>query len=145
MNIPRDFPGRYFCTKEVAQILGLSRRTLEKHRSYGTGPLRFECKASRHEFSITSGTLFAAHKLPLRTYLAAIAVFCNEVKGKSALAISRDLGLSYKACFVLCHKLWEAMAEELKGFTVGGDGKVTEIDGGYFGSYVKPTKATFAP
>jgi transposase-like protein len=102
------------------------------------GALRFECRACRKEFSITSGTLFASHKLPLRTYLAAIAVFCNEVKGKSALAISRDLGLSYKACFVLLHKLREAMAEEMKGRTVGGEGKVAEVDGGYFGGYVKP-------
>ena len=38
-----------------------------------------------------SGTLFAFHKMPLRNYLAAIAIFCNEVKGKSALALSRDL------------------------------------------------------
>jgi hypothetical protein len=49
--------------------------------------------ACRKDFTITSGTLFASHKLPLRGYLAAIAVFCNEVKGKSALALSRDLGL----------------------------------------------------
>jgi hypothetical protein len=26
-------------------------------------------------------------------YLAAIAIFCNEVKGKSALAMSRDLAV----------------------------------------------------
>src|SRR4051794_8633046 len=70
-----------------------------------------------------SGTLFASHKLPLRGYLAAIAIFCNEVKGKSALALSRDLGLSYKSAFVLLHKLREAMAEELRGRTVGGEGK----------------------
>jgi predicted DNA-binding transcriptional regulator AlpA len=38
MTIPKDFPGRYFQTKEAAQILGLSSRTMEKHRSYGTGP-----------------------------------------------------------------------------------------------------------
>jgi hypothetical protein len=30
------------------------------------------------------------------------------------------------------------MAEELKGRVVGGDGKVAEVDGGYFGGYVKP-------
>jgi hypothetical protein len=59
--------------------------------------------------------LFASHKLPLRGYLAAIAVFCNEVTGKSMLAMSRDLGLSYKSAFVLCHKLRKAMAEEMKG------------------------------
>lgn len=103
-----------------------------------SGALRFECKACRKEFSITSGTLFASHKKPLRDYLAAIAIFCNEVKGKSALALSRDLGLAYKSAFVLCHKLREAMAEELKGRVVGGNGKTAEIDGGYFGGYVKP-------
>lgn len=102
------------------------------------GSLRFRCKACAKDFTITSGTLFASHKLPLRMYLAAIAIFCNEVKGKSALAMSRDLGLAYKSAFVLLHKLREAMAEELKGRTVGGDDKVVEIDGAYFGGYVKP-------
>jgi transposase-like protein len=102
------------------------------------GAPRFECRACGKDFSITSGTLFASHKLPLRTYLAAIAIFCNEVKGKSALALSRDLGVSYKCAFVLQHKLREAMASEMKGRVVGGEGKVAEIDGGYFGGYVKP-------
>ncbi|MGD9539359.1 IS1595 family transposase [Methylocystis sp.] len=102
------------------------------------GAPRFRCRACAKDFSVTSGTLFASHKLPLRVYLAAIAIFANEVKGKSALAMSRDLGTSYKAAFVLLHKLREAMAEEMKGRVVGGDGKVCEIDGGYFGGYVKP-------
>ena len=60
------------------------------------------------------------------------------MKGKSALALSRDLGLSYKSAFVLLHKLREAMAEEMKGRVVGGEGKTAEVDGGYFGGYVKP-------
>ncbi len=102
------------------------------------GAPRFRCRACRKDFSITSGTLFASHKLPLRGYLAAIAIFCNEVKGKSALALSRDLSISYKASFVLLHKLREAMAEELRGRVIGGEGKVAEVDGGYFGGYVKP-------
>ena len=102
------------------------------------GAPRFRCRACVKDFSITSGTLFASHKLPLRCYLAAIAIFCNEVKGKSALALSRDLNVSYKCAFVLLHKLREAMAEELKGRVVGGEGKVAEVDGGYFGGYVKP-------
>jgi predicted RNA-binding Zn-ribbon protein involved in translation (DUF1610 family) len=54
-----------------------------------SGASRFECKACGKDFSITSGTLFASHKLPLRGYLAAIAIFCNEVKGKSMLAMTR--------------------------------------------------------
>lgn len=103
-----------------------------------SGTPRFECRACGKDFSITSGTLLASHKLPLRAYLAAIAVFCNEVKGKSALALSRDLGIAHKTAWVLLHKLREAMAAEMKGRVVGGEGKVAEIDGGYFGGYVKP-------
>ncbi|GHH24230.1 helix-turn-helix transcriptional regulator [Sphingomonas glacialis] len=32
-------PERYLRTPDAALILGLSARTLEKHRSYGTGPV----------------------------------------------------------------------------------------------------------
>ena len=32
------FPPRYLRTKEAAVFLSLSPRTLEKHRTYGTGP-----------------------------------------------------------------------------------------------------------
>ena len=99
---------------------------------------RWRCKACRADFSATSGTLFAWHKLPLRTYLMAIAVFCNEVKGKSMLAFSRDLGVQYKTAFVLCHKLREAMGTDVRRVQIGGAGKEAEIDGGYFGGYVKP-------
>src|SRR5271156_3150621 len=87
---------------------------------------------------LTAGTLFASHKMPLRAYLMAIAIFCNEVKGKSMLAMSRDLGTSYKASFVLCHKMREAMAGEVSQNAIGGEGKRAEVDGGYFGGYVKP-------
>lgn len=102
------------------------------------GALRFRCKACRKDFSLTSGTLFAFHKLPLQTYLAAIVIFCNEVKGKSALALSRDLGVQYKTAFVLAHKLREALASEVKGYQLGGTGKTVEVDGAYFGGYAKP-------
>jgi transposase-like protein len=102
------------------------------------GALRWRCKACRKDFSVTSGTLFAFHKLPLKAYLLAIAIFCNEVKGKSMLAMSRDLGVQYKTSFVLAHKMREAMASEVRTQPIGGEGKRAEIDGGYFGGYVKP-------
>jgi hypothetical protein len=54
------------------------------------------------------------------------------------LALSRDLAISYKAAFVLLHKLREAMAAELKARVIGGEGKIAEVDGGYFGGYIKP-------
>lgn len=58
-----------------------------------------------------------------------------------ALAMSRDLGTAYKTAFVLAHKLREAMATELKGMLMGGEGETVEVDGAYFGGYVKPANA----
>lgn len=103
-----------------------------------SGAPRFRCRQCGKDFSITTGTLFAYHKKPLRVYLAAIVLYCNEVKGKNALALSRDLGTSYKAAFVLLHKLREAMAEELKGREIGDDRKEASVDGAFFGGHIRP-------
>jgi transposase-like protein len=102
------------------------------------GNPRWRCKACRNDFSVTSGTLFAWHKLPLRTYLLAVAAFCNEVKGKSMLAFARELDVQYKTAFVLAHKLREAMASSGKALRIGGEGRVAEIDAAYFGGHVRP-------
>jgi predicted DNA-binding transcriptional regulator AlpA len=37
-NRPGDGPAKYLRTKEAARVVGLCSRTLEKHRTYGTGP-----------------------------------------------------------------------------------------------------------
>lgn len=95
----------------------------------------FKCKDCAGQFSATSGTIFADRKMPLRDILAAIAIFANGAKGISALQLSRDLDCQYKSAFVLAHKLRESMAAGSKGRTVKGD---VEIDGAYFGGYVKP-------
>ena len=65
------------------------------------------------QFSVTSGTIFASRKLPIRDYLLAIAIFVNGAKGHSALQLSRDLDCQYKTAFVLAHKLREAMAADM--------------------------------
>src|SRR5438876_5757120 len=98
----QDSDGQPYCPKCGCFGLYQQRRA--------TGLLRWRCKACNYNFSITSGTLFASRKMPLRGYLMAVAIFMNEVKGKSMLALSRDLGCSYKASFVLAHKMREAMA-----------------------------------
>src|SRR5271170_5317842 len=62
--------------------------------SYRTRKL-WKCKACSHQFSVTSGTIFASRKLAIRDYLLAIAIFVNGAKGHSALQLSRDLGCHY--------------------------------------------------
>ncbi len=104
--------------------------------SYGIATRRkFKCVACHHQFSVTSGTIFASRKLSFTDLLAAIVIFVNGAKGVSALQVSRDLDVQYKTAFVLSHKLREAMAREDAGRTLSGE---VEIDGAYFGGYVKP-------
>lgn len=96
---------------------------------------RFKCVACHHQFSVTSGTIFASRKLAFVDLLAAIAIFVNGAKGVAALQLSRDLDVQYKTAFVLTHKLREAMARELADIKLNG---IVEIDGGYFGGHVRP-------
>ena len=95
----------------------------------------FKCKACEAQFSMTTATIFASRKLSIRDLLAAIAIFVNGAKGVSALQLSRDLDCQYKTAFVLAHKLREAIGAEMKTRTLSGH---VEIDGAYFGGYVKP-------
>jgi transposase-like protein len=96
---------------------------------------RFKCAACHHQFSVTSGTIFACRKLSFVDLLAAICLFVNAAKGTSALQLSRDLDVQYKTAFVLAHKLREALAAETAEVKLA---TVVEIDGAYFGGHVRP-------
>src|SRR5665213_700353 len=103
-------------------------------RVYGYAARRiWKCKSCNHQFSVTSGTIFASHKLPIRDYLAAICIFVNAVKGISALQLGRDLDVQYKTAFVMAHKIREAIGAEQTGTLFG----TVEIDGAYFGGHAK--------
>jgi len=95
----------------------------------------WKCKGCNHQFSVTSGTIFASRKMPVRDILLAIAIFANGAKGHSALQLSRDLDCQYKSAYVLAHKIREALAASDKGATVSGH---VEVDGCYVGGYIKP-------
>jgi len=96
---------------------------------------RFKCAACSHQYSVTSGTIFANRKLSFTDLLAAICLLTNGAKGKAALQLSRDLHVNFKTAWVLSHKIREAIASETKSETLFGD---VEIDGAYFGGHVRP-------
>src|SRR3954452_18804287 len=99
-------------------------------------PVRWKCSECRKKFSVTSGTIFHSRKLAIRDYLAVIALFCNGVKGTSALQMPRDMNINPKSAFVLLHKLREAMGAEIAA--TGELSGEAEIDGAYIGKGPKP-------
>ena len=104
--------------------------------SYGIATrCKFKCVGCHHQFSVTSGTIFASRKLSFTDLLAAIVIFVNGAKGVSALQVSRDLDVQYKTAFVLSHKLREAMVAEDAVQTLQGE---VEVDGAYFGGHIRP-------
>lgn len=96
---------------------------------------RFKCKACHKQFSVTSGTIFASRKLAFVDLLAAICLFINSAKGRSAVQFSRELDVQYKTAWVMAHKLREAMQDEVEGAQASGE---VEIDGAYFGGHIRP-------
>jgi transposase-like protein len=102
--------------------------------AYKSRPL-WKCKACNHQFSVTSGTIFAGRKLPIRDYLLAIAIFANGAKGHSALQLSRDLDVQYRTAFVLAHKIREAIGDLDRDTKVAGE---VEVDGMYTGGHIRP-------
>ena len=99
---------------------------------------RFKCAACHHQFSVTSGTIFASRKLSFVDLLGAICLFVNASKGLSAVQLSRDLDVQYKTAFVLMHKLREVMAGETRDTRLSGH---VEVDGAAFGGHVRPANA----
>jgi transposase-like protein len=96
---------------------------------------QYRCRSCNHTFSVTSGTIFSNHKLPITVYLLAIILFVNAVKGISALQLSRDLGVQYKTAFVLAHKLRESLMNNRDTSLLTGE---VHVDGAYVNGYVRP-------
>lgn len=108
--------------------------TIKAHR-YAPLQKRWRCRDCYRAFSVTSGTLFNSHKLPLQVILQAIVTYANAVKGISASQLSRDLNVQYKTAFVLLHKLRETLWKAQDATKLTGE---VEVDGGYMHTYMRP-------
>lgn len=93
----------------------------------------FECAECGLHFSATTGTLFHDSHLPLQKWFMAVALMVEAKKGVSANQIRRHIGCTYKTAWYLCHRIRQAMQEEV---TIGGEGKIVEIDETYIGGRV---------
>jgi transposase-like protein len=89
----------------------------------------FRCRRCRSDFSIVSGTIFSFSKLPAKDLLLAACILAGGAKGVSSLQLARYMGRQYKSCFVLAHKMREAIQRpdlrlrgvvQVDGCTIGG-------------------------
>jgi len=118
---------------DQAKITGLKGKA---HR-----PGVYQCAECREQFTVTVGTVYERSKIPLNKWLMAIFMLNAGKKGTSAHQIHRQLGVTYKTAWFMCHRIRESMRQE--GLEpLGGQGKVVEADETYFG---KPDHVRISP
>lgn len=90
----------------------------------------FQCNACRHQTSLTAGSLMEHTKLPLTTWFLAIYLISQAKTGLSALALKRQLGVSYPTAWLAHQKIIRAMGLQEATHRLGGD---IQIDDAYLG------------
>lgn len=80
----------------------------------------YKCKACRKQFTVTVGTIFEGSRIPLNKWLIAIYMMCASKKGVSAHQLHRQLKITYKSAWFMCHRIRFAMTQEpLAGLLTG--------------------------
>jgi transposase-like protein len=90
----------------------------------------FQCSACRRQTSPIAGTIFAATKLPLRTWFRAIYHMTQTKQGISSIELGRRLGVRQSTAWALKHKLKQVMMERDASKQLTGR---VEIDDAYMG------------
>ena len=90
----------------------------------------FQCKGCRLQTSLIAGALFHSTHLALPRWFLAIYLVSQAKTGLSALALKRQLGVSYPTAWLIQQKLMQAMSERDTLYTL--QGKV-QVDDAYLG------------
>ena len=90
----------------------------------------FQCHACRHQTSLTAGSLLEHPKLPLTTWFLAAYLISQAKTGLSALALKRQIGVSYPTAWLLHHKINRAMAQQDAIHRLSG---AVQLDDAYLG------------
>jgi transposase-like protein len=90
----------------------------------------FQCQACRHQTSLIAGTVMQGTKLALTVWFLAIYLISQAKTGLSALALMRQLRVSYPTAWLIHHKLMQAMAEREERYVLEGQ---VQVDDAYLG------------
>ena len=91
-------------------------------------PQPFRCNSCRKDFSVKTGSIMHASKLPLKAWGMALYLLVTNLKGVSSMKLHRDLGVTQKTAWHLGHRIREAWAHDNSLFS----GPV-EVDETYIG------------
>jgi transposase-like protein len=90
----------------------------------------YQCSTCHHQTSLISGTIFEQTKLPLTTWFLAIHLITQAKTGLSALALKRQIGVSYNTAWNMKQKVMQVMKERDDGKLLSG---IIQLDDVYWG------------
>ena len=96
----------------------------------GSGRQLWECFICGYQSSSIVGTVMEHTHLALRLWFLAMYLLTQHKNAISALALKRQLGVSYKTAWLLKHKLMQTMSERDERYVLSGR---VEIDDAYLG------------
>ena len=95
---------------------------------------QWKCAACRQKFSVTSKSIFEGAHIPVGKWIFAIYMMCSSKKGVSANQLARELNVTYKTAWFMCHRVREAMLQEpLAGMLGTGLDAIVELDETFVG------------
>ena len=98
----------------------------------------YQCHTCHQQTSLTSGTIFESTKLPLTKWFLAMHLLTQSKNSLSALALKRDIGVSYNTAWSLKHKIMQVMKERDDSQPLAG---IIQLDDAYIGGELTGGKA----
>jgi hypothetical protein len=88
----------------------------------------YACNWCGHQVFPTAGTPFDRTRTPLRDWFYVMFLFTTTRNGVTAKRVERELGVTYKTAWRMCHQVRAYMASIDGDDPLGGPGETVEID-----------------
>lgn len=116
--VKRRWPNGFVCPKCGAQ------------HGYELSNGRLQCGQCRYQASVTAGTVMHRSHLPLKKWFLAFYLVSQDKRGISAVQLSKQLDVTYKAAWYVLSRIRSAMGQRDGSYLLAG---MVEFDDSYFG------------
>jgi transposase len=129
----KRFPDEDSCLTHLMRTRFGERLTCFKCQKEATyyrvrGRRSFECEHCGYQVYPTAGTPFEKTRTSLRDWFYVMFLFCETRNGVAAKEVQRQLGVTYKTAWRMCHLIRLYIGYVDGDFPLGGPGKTVEAD-----------------